>query len=347
MTCTLLICCIAAAAVRNKIVIQLKYQGQAASGTAGSVTVETLEVSARRALPRLPMRAALSRGLRPWALLAPSLLGLLLFTYWPVLSVAIDSLYARRLGSRVPVFVGIGNYVNLLADAKFVAAFLNNLVFIAATVVPSLVLALAFALLLRRSSAFNRALRALLFFPTVVPLIAAAALWTFLFLPTIGLIDYYLGRLLPLSVNWLGDESTALGAIAFVTVWKNAGYYMLFYLAALQAMPHEVMEAAILDGAGPWQRLRHVILPLIMPTISFVAVIAFIQAITTVDHVIVMTRGGPSNSTTLLLYYIFTTATEVHDIGKAAAATVVTLALLLLVSGAGLRAFERRAGDAN
>jgi len=310
------------------------------------VTVETLEVTGRRALPRLGTRATLMRGLRPWVLLAPSLLGLALFTYWPVLSVAIDSLYARRLGSRIPIFVGLENYANLLADSKFAAAAFNNFVYILATVIPSLVLALAFALLLRRSSIFNRALRALLFFPTVVPLIAAAALWTFLFLPTIGLIDYYLGRLLPLSVNWLGDQSTALAAIAFVTVWKNAGYYMLFYLAALQAMPHEVMEAAILDGAGPWQRLRHVTLPLVAPTTSFVAVIAFIQAITTVDHVIVMTRGGPSDSTTLLLYYIFTTATEVHDIGKAAAATVVTLAVLLLVSGAGLRSFERRGADA-
>jgi len=310
------------------------------------VTVETLDVTTRRALPRLAFRASLARRLRPWVLLAPSLLGLALFTYWPVLSVAVDSFYARRLGTRGTVFVGFGNYANLLADSKFAAAALNNFVYILATVVPSLVLALAFALLLRRSSAYNRALRALLFFPTVVPLIAAAALWTFLFLPTTGLIDYYLGRLLPLSVNWLGDESTALAAISFVTVWKNAGYYMLFYLAALQAMPHEVMEAAILDGAGPWQRLRHVTLPLVAPTTSFVAVIAFIQAITTVDHVIVMTRGGPSDSTTLLLYYIFTTATEVHDIGKAAAATVVTLAVLLLVSGAGLRSFERRGADA-
>ena len=310
------------------------------------MTADTLEADTRRVLPRLASRTA-ARWLRPWALLAPSLVGLVLFTYWPVLSVAIDSLFARRLGERGSVFVGLANYARLFADPKFAAALVNNLVFIVATVVPSLALALSFALLLRGSSAFNRTLRALLFFPTVVPLIAAAALWTFLFLPTIGLIDYYLGRFLPVSVNWLGDESTALAAISFVTVWKNAGYYMLFYLAALQAMPHEVTEAAILDGAGPWQRLRHVTLPLLAPTTSFVAVIGFIQAITTVDHVIVMTRGGPSDSTTLLLYYVYTTATETHDIGKAAAATVLTLALLLLISGAGIRAFEQRGGDAD
>jgi len=282
------------------------------------------------------------RVLKPWILLAPALACLGLFTYWPVVSVAVDSLFARRLGDKTAAFVGLGNYGRLFADGKFAAAALNNLLYAVGTVVPSIVLALAFALLLKQSNVFNRAIRALLFFPTMVPLIAAAALWTFLFLPTLGLIDYYLGRLLPISINWLGDPDSALWAITLVTVWKNAGYYMLFYLAALQSMPEELIEAAILDGAGPWQRFRHVILPLLGPTTAFVGVIAFAQAITTVDHVIVMTHGGPNEATTLLLFYIFQTATEVHDPGKAAAATVVTLAILLAVSLLGIRSLDRR-----
>jgi len=282
------------------------------------------------------------RFLKPWALLAPALICLGLFTYWPVASVLVDSLFARRLGDKTAAFVGLGNYIRLLADAKFAAAALNNLLYAMGSVIPSIVLALIFALLLKQSSAFNRAIRAMLFFPTMVPLIAAAALWTFLFLPTLGLIDYYLGRLLPISINWLGDPDSALWAITLVTVWKNAGYYMLFYLAALQSMPEELIEAAILDGAGPWQRFRHVILPLLGPTTVFVGVIAFAQAITTVDHVIVMTHGGPNDATTLLLYYIFQTATEVHDPGKAAAATVITLVVLSAVSTFGIRSLDRR-----
>jgi len=271
----------------------------------------------------------------------PSLIFLGAFTYWPVVSVALDSLFGRRLGEKTAEFAGLGNYMRLAADPKFTTAALNNLAYIGATVLPSIVLALGFALLLQRSTRFTSAFRALLFFPTIMPLIAAAALWTFLFLPTVGLIDYYIGRLVPLSINWLGNPDTALASIAMVTVWKNAGYYMLFYVAALQAVPQELIEAAVLDGAGIWQRLRHVVLPLLAPTTAFVAVIAVIQAITSIDHVIVMTKGGPDDATNLLLFYIFQTATELHDSGKAAAATVVTLVALFVVSTVGIRVLER------
>ena len=293
------------------------------------------------------MLAALTRRrLKPFLLLLPSLTFLGAFTYWPVVSVAVDSLYGRRLGEKTAEFAGLGNYLRLAADPKFATAALNNLVYIGATVLPSIVLALGFALLLQRSTRFTAALRALFFFPTIIPLIGAAALWTFLFLPTVGLIDYYIGRLVPLSINWLGNPDTALASIAMVTVWKNAGYYMLFYIAALQAVPQELIEAAVLDGAGVWHRLRYVVLPLLAPTTAFVAVIAVIQAITTVDHVIVMTKGGPDDATNLLLFYIFQTATELHDSGKAAAATVATLVALFAVSTVGIRVFERGGRDA-
>jgi sn-glycerol 3-phosphate transport system permease protein len=310
--------------------------------------VTTATLSSLRGSRRVgPKLSGWDRRLRPLLLLLPSLLCLGAFTYWPIASVAVDSLFGRRLGEKTAEFAGIGNYLRLAADAKFLAAAGNNLLYAALTVLPSVVLALAFALLLQRSTRFTATLRALLFFPTMIPLIGAAALWTFLFLPTLGLIDYYLGRLLPLSINWLGNPDTALAALAIITVWKNAGYYMLFFVAALQTVPAELLEAAILDGAGAWQRLRHVVLPQIAPTTAFVAVIALIQSVTAVDHVIVTTRGGPNDATNLLLYYVFQTATELHDSGKAAAATVVTLVILLAVSGFGMRVFERRDGHAD
>jgi len=305
------------------------------------VTADTFPKLRSPHLTRPVLAVSTRRRLKPFLLLLPSLIFLGAFTYWPVASVGVDSFFGRRLGEKTAEFAGLGNYVRLAADPKFTTAALNNLVYIGATVLPSIVLALGFALPLQRSTRFTATLRALLFFPTIIPLIGAAALWTFLFLPTVGLIDYYIGRLVPLSINWLGNPDTALASIAMVTVWKNAGYYMLFYIAALQAMPRELIEAALLDGAGVWQRLRHVTLPLIAPTTAFVAVIAVIQAITTVDHVIIMTKGGPDDATNLLLFYIFQTASELHDSGKAAAATVVTLAALFAVSTVGIRVFER------
>ncbi|MFI4988809.1 MAG: carbohydrate ABC transporter permease [Alphaproteobacteria bacterium] len=282
---------------------------------------------------------------RPYLLLAPSFLFLLLFTYLPILRVARDSLYLQNLGDAAGRFVGLANYGRLVADDKFRTALLNNLLYAGATLPPTIILAIAFAVFLKRSTRVNAVIRACLFFPAVVPLTAAAGLWIFIFLPNGGLIDYYLGRFGVRGINWLGNPDLALGALSLLTVWKNAGYYMLFYIAGLQAIPEEALEAATLDGATSWQRFRYVTLPLLKPTTAFVAVIALINVVTNVDHVIVMTHGGPNNATNLLLYYIFQTQTEFHDPGKATAATVVSLACLLAISLFGLRTLERGIRD--
>jgi len=181
------------------------------------------------------------------------------------------------------------------------------------------------------------------FFPSLVPLVAAASLFFFIFLPGVGLLDYYLAKLGLHGPNWLGDSDVALWSIIGLTVWKNAGYYMLFYIAGLQNVPRDTVEAAMIDGANAWQRLRFVILPALAPTTAFVTVIALIQLLTSVDHVIVLTRGGPSNATNLLLYYIFQSAHENFEYGKAAAATLISVAVLLAISFGSLRIMERGA----
>ena len=126
-----------------------------------------------------------------------------------------------------------------------------------------------------------------------------------------------------------------------LTVWKNAGYYMLFFLAGLAAVPDEQLDAARLDGANAVQRLRHVILPLLGPTFGFVGVVALVNVLVQVDHVLVMTGGGPADSTNLLLSYIYQTAQQNLDVGRASAATAVSVAALFALSAGGLRAFER------
>ncbi|WP_238314196.1 carbohydrate ABC transporter permease [Methylobacterium crusticola] len=279
----------------------------------------------------------------PLGLLAPSLVFLALFTYWPVAEVLWDAAHAvTRRGSR---FVGLENVSALLADDAFRRALLNNGLYAAGTVVPSLVLALGIALALDGAGPVKALLRAVFFLPVLIPLVAAAALFLFLFLPGIGLIDYHLAKLGLPGANWLGDPDLALGAITVLTVWKNAGYYMLFFLAGLQAIPGETREAALLDGAGPLQRLRHVTLPALRPTFAFVGVIALLNAVTQVDHVVVLTRGGPSDATKLLLFYIYEQAVERYDAGRAAAATVVTLGLLSALTAVSLRRAECSSED--
>src|SRR5262249_49191367 len=170
----------------------------------------------------------------------------------------------------------------------------NNLLYAVGTIAPSLVIALVLALLLDGSSRFKAVIRGIVFLPTLIPLVAAAALFSFIFLPSIGLLDHYLAMLGLRRFNWLGDPDIALWSLTLVTIWKNAGYYMLFYLAGLQAIPLEAHEAAILEGATFLQRLRHVVLPLLKPTTAFVLVIALVNVITSVDHVVVMTKVGPT-----------------------------------------------------
>lgn len=290
---------------------------------------------ARAALPQRRLR------LLPAAvLLLPSLVFLAAFTYWPVARVVAQSFVVGRFaGDRG---LGFGNYRRLFADPHFAEAAWNNAAYAAGTILPSLIFALLFALALRESTRFNALLRTLVVMPLLIPLVAAAALFSFLLLPGEGLVDFYLGKLGGPMINWLGDPDLALGSIIAITVWKNTGYYMLFFLAGLAAVPQELLDAARIDGAGAWRRFRHATLPMLGPTLGFVVPIALVNALTQVDHVITMTQGGPSDRTNLLLYYIYQQTAQNYDTGLASAATVISVAALLSLSLLSFRLIERR-----
>lgn len=284
------------------------------------------------------------RLLFPYLILLPTLIFLFLFTYYPLFQSAMDSLFDSRLSSDAPPFVGLQNYLRLIQDAVFWRALLNNLAYILMTVVPGIVLALLLAVALWENTSLNRWLRTAFFFPMIIPLVSAATLWLFIFMPGMGLLDYYLAKLFgPMNNNYLGMSNSALVALSVIGVWKFAGYYMLFFLAGLQSIPASAREAAMMEGASRPQVFFYVTLPLLRPTISFVVTIALIYSITQIDHVAVMTQGGPNNATTVLLYYIQSLANDTHDLGKASAATFLTLVLLFGFSMLNLRVLERGA----
>jgi sn-glycerol 3-phosphate transport system permease protein len=272
-------------------------------------------------------------------LLVPSGVFLLAFTYWPVLQVSVGSLAVQTFGGAA--HWGFGNYARLFADPHFATAARNNLVYAIGTIAPSLTLALLFALGLRESTRLATLLRTLIVLPLLIPLVAAASLFIFIFLPGAGLLDYYLARFGLAETNWLGDPSLALGSIVAITIWKNTGYYLLFFLAGLAGIPQELLDAAKIDGANAVQRFLRVTLPLLGPTLAFVLVIAVLNTLTQVDHVIVMTQGGPSDATSLLLYYIYQQAHQNYDLGLASAATVVSVAFLFALSVVSLRTLDR------
>jgi sn-glycerol 3-phosphate transport system permease protein len=298
----------------------------------------TLERVARsRALPRVRWPAW--PRLTPYLLLAPSAVFLIAFTYWPVAQVLLASFTVRSFGAGA--HGGLSNYARLFADPHFFRAVINNLIYAAGTIIPSLTLALALAVALRETTTFATILRTVIALPLLIPLVAAAALFTFIFLPGAGLLDHYLGWAGLGETNWLGDPSLALASIIAITIWKNTGYYMLFFLAGLAGIPGELIDAAKIDGAGPVQRFLRVTLPLLGPTLAFVVIIALLNVLTQVDHVIVMTQGGPSDSTSLVLYYIYQQAHQNYDAGLASAATVVSVAFLFTLSMISLRNLER------
>ncbi|HUB16040.1 MAG TPA: sugar ABC transporter permease [Acetobacteraceae bacterium] len=273
------------------------------------------------------------------ALLSPSAVFLVVFTYAPVAQVLVASFAERNFDGATRW--GVGNYARLFADSHFMTAVSNNVLYAAGTIIPSLMLALAFALGLRETTRFTTILRTLIALPLLIPLVAAAALFIFILLPGAGLLDYYLAKLGIGQTNWIGDPSLALGSIIAITVWKNTGYYMLFFLAGLAGIPQDFLDAAKIDGAGAPARFWHVTLPLLMPTLGFVLVIALLNVLTQVDHVIVMTQGGPDDATSLVLFYIYQQAHQNFDAGLASAATVVSVAFLFLLSFGSLRTLER------
>ena len=271
--------------------------------------------------------------IQAYLLILPAVALLATFTHIPAIATLIESLYTTPRGNRPARFIGLDQYRTLLEDPVFWQALTNNLVYAAITIPVSVALALAMALAVdsKRSNAsgWGRAtLRLAYFTPTMLPMIAVANIWLFFYTPDYGLLDQ-LGHLAGLGRhNWLGDPALALPSMMAVAVWKEAGFFMIFYLAALQAIPPHLREAAALEGASRWMVLRRVVLPLLMPTTLFVVVNAVINAFRLVDHIVVMTRGGPDNATNILLYYIYETGFRFWDTGMAAALTVVLLCIL-------------------
>jgi sn-glycerol 3-phosphate transport system permease protein len=265
-------------------------------------------------------------------LLAPAAVLLVAFTFYPTVATLIDSFYSTPSGRRPSRFIGTDHFETMAADPIFRRAFVNNLIYAGVIIPASMGLALAMALLVNAKIGGRGLVRLAYFTPTILPMIAVANIWMFFYAPDYGLIDQFLGLFGLGGNNFLGQPGTALWALIVITVWKLAGFFMIFYLAALQQIPPSLIEAATLEGASPVQRLRRVILPLLMPTTLFILINAVIEAFRLVDHVIALTRGGPNNSSQLLLHYIYQVAFSYWDTGYAAALSVVLLAVLAFIA---------------
>jgi ABC-type sugar transport system permease subunit len=238
-------------------------------------------------------------------------------------------------------WVGAANY-RALASAEFWDVVTNTVKYSVGVVVLSQVLGLALAVLLNERTRVGTLLHASIFSSYVVSWVAVSLLWICLLDPQYGLVAW-LFRLVGLpAVNWLGDHRLALGSLVLVTVWKSVGYPMVIYLAGLQAIPGDLYEAAALDGAGGWQRFRHVTWPLLTPTTLFLLITLTITSFQGFDIVKIMTQGGPVASTVIYVYYIYEQAFQYFKLGKASAAVVLFFVVIVALTFAQWLAFRRR-----
>jgi sn-glycerol 3-phosphate transport system permease protein len=267
---------------------------------------------------------------------------LALFTHWPAIATVIDSFYSTPKGRRPARFVGLDNYAQMASDPVFWKAALNNVIFVAGTVPLSIALALVMALWVNDKLTGRTALRMAFFTPTILPMIAVANIWLFFFTPQYGLLEQVTGLFGMPSWPWLGSNKTALFCVTVVAVWKEAGFFMIFYLAALQQISPALSEAASLEGASRWTYFSRVQWPLLMPTTLFILINAMINSFRLVDHIFVLTHGGPDNASSLLLYYIYEVGFKYWDTAYAATLTTVLLATLGLIAAVQYGILERR-----
>jgi multiple sugar transport system permease protein len=234
--------------------------------------------------------------------------------------------------------IGTANYARLLENPLFWTALKNTLYFVLVGGPLSIAVSLSAAMLINaRALRLKGFLRTVLFLPVVTTLVAVAVVWRYLYHPRQGLLNYGLALIGIAPVDWLGDPRWAMPAIILMAVWKNFGFNMIIFLAGLQSIPERLYEAARLDGAGAWQQFRHVTLPMLAPTLLFVAVITMVGYFQLFAEPYVMTRGGPANSTVSIVLFMYEQGFRWWNMGYAAAVAFVLFAILLAVTLAQLR----------
>lgn len=292
--------------------------------------------------PRPRRRVHLGSG--PLFLL-PSALVLCVFVLYPIGQSLWMSLHDWSMFQATHPFLGLANYAEMLDDPRFWNALGNTIVFTVATVPVQVILGLLLAIALSRATWWAVFLRSVYFFPVISSFATMAIVWRFLLSADVGPTASWLRSLGIVPIDWLHSTAFALPAVILVGLWKNIGFTMVILLAALQDVPESLNEAAVLDGATPWQRFIHVTIPSVRHALLFTSVIAVIASLQVFDQVYVMTRGGPLFHTETLVTYMYQQGFAEHRSGYAAAIAWVLFLLIMLVSLIQLRLFRYRDVD--
>jgi len=275
-----------------------------------------------------PRRWDREQTLTAFVFLAPAAVVLGVFVLYPIIDAGYVSLTSWNGFAPTKPFVGLANYLRLAHDPEFWNSLAVTLAYAAGVCVLSVVTGLAIALLLDAPLRGRGFYRTVYFLPAVTSSVAAAIVWKYMLDPA-GFVNALLGQVGIAGPDWLQQRWLALGALTLLTVWKNIGFNAILYLTALQALPTSVYEAAQLDGASLWQRIRFVTVPLLAPMTFFVVIQALITSFQAFDLVYVLTGGGPRGGTDVLGMFMYRTAFRLGDFGYGTAIAFVTLILVL------------------
>ena len=278
----------------------------------------------------------------PWALIAPQMVIVLVFFFWPAGQAIYQSFLREDAFGTSTEFVGIDNFVELFNDASYLASFKTTLIFSVLVAVLGLVISLMLAVMADRVIKGATGYKTLLIWPYAVAPAVAGVLWLFMFAPSIGVVAWALRRV-GFDWNHLLNGTHAMALIVMAAVWKQISYNFLFFLAGLQSVPKSLIEAAAIDGAGPWRRFWTVQFPLLSPTTFFLLVMnviyAFFDTFAIVDAA---THGGPGKDTAILVYKVYFDGFKGLDLGGSAAQSVVLMVIVIALTVFQFRYVEKK-----
>ena len=287
-------------------------------------------------------RVVFRSGWLPWALLAPQLIVIGVFFFWPAGQALVQSMQVQDAFGTSTEWVGLQNFKDLFNDPGYIESFKTTALFSVLVAGIGIALSLLLAVFVDRIGRGAMIYKTLLILPYAIAPVVAAVLWVFMFSPSLGVISYALGKL-GFDWNHLLKGSHAMALIVMAAVWKQISYNFLFFLAGLQAIPKSLLEAAAIDGARPWRRFWTVQFPLLSPTTFFLLVMnvvyAFFDTFAIVDAA---TQGGPGSATSILVYKVYYDGFKAMNLGGSAAQSVVLMAIVIALTVLQFRYVENK-----
>ena len=278
----------------------------------------------------------------PWVLIAPQLLIIGIFFFWPAAQAVLQSFQMEDAFGMSTEWVGLDNFRTLFSDQSYLDSFYRTALFSVLVAGVGIACSLALAIFADRIVRFAMIYKTLLIVPYAVAPVIAGVLWIFMFSPSIGVVAYGLEKL-GYSWNHLMNENQAMALIVLASVWKQISYNFLFFLAGLQSIPKALIEAASIDGAGPWRRFWNIQLPLLSPTTFFLLVINIVYAFFDTFGIIdAATHGGPGQSTSILVYKVYLDGFKALDLGGSAAQSVILMLIVVVLTVIQFRYVEKK-----